>query len=440
MAENTEPRPPKAGRKGRRTRRGAAQFESHPIPGAVIANDAPAPGKKPRAAADGEMWALVYDTKKDPWQKTKGFRKARVPRPLLDEQHDPLDANRAIVRVLYTGVCGSDAGIWFRTSFKGMIHDSLKAEGKTTRVIGHEVFGEVAEVGSHARAHFGLKKGDLVAAESHIVCGKCHQCLIGQTHVCANERIIGISRDGGFAEYIKLPATVLWKTDPRKIRKEVAAIQEPFGNAVHASTAVDLRGKSLAIFGCGAIGQFTILIARALGAAKIIGVEPDPRNAALARKLGADEVVEFKPRAGKDDWKANPEVVERVVAFSGIDGVEVGMEMAGYNSSVNNALHSVRRGGEVVLFGLRSGHFKIQDFSRVIVKGITIRNVIGRRLFETWEITKNLLESRENHIQSKIWNVMLQRGKDTVVNIADFDPAVFEKKIKAHPKILIRWG
>lgn len=388
-----------------------------------------------------EMWALTYDVQDDPWDKTTGFRKTRVPRPELDEDEDALDASRAIVRVMYTGVCGSDAGIWYRSSFKDMIHDSLEEEGKTTRVIGHEVFGQVVEVGSVAEARYGIKRGQMVSAESHVVCGKCHQCLIGQTHVCTDEKILGISMDGGFAEYIKLPARVLWKTDTRKIRREVAAIQEPFGNAVHACSAVDLRGKSLAVFGCGAIGQFVIMIARALGAAKIIGIEPSTRNAKLALELGADEVVRFDPvKRGPNTWRANTEVVERVVEFSGIDGVEVAMEMAGYNSSVNNAFQSVRRGGDVVLFGIRGGDFQIENFSRLIVKGIKTSSVIGRRMFETWEMTKNLLETKENRIQSKIWNVMLKKGRGTIMDIKRFDPAIFEKKISTHPKILLRWN
>ena len=395
---------------------------------------------KPTLPRQGEeMWALVYDADRDRWDKSRGFRRERVLRPTLDPK-DPQDAESVILKVKYTGFCGSDAGIWFRTSFKNMIHDSLKAEGKTTRVIGHEVLGEVEEVGAVAAAHYGYKPGDLMAAESHITCGRCHQCLINQRHVCTDERIIGISRDGGFAEYIKLPASVLWRTDPAKIRPEVAAIQEPFGNAVHASTAVDLRGKSVALFGCGAIGQFTIMIAKALGASRIIGIDPNPINAELAKKLGADEVITFKPHADKGNgWKADPEVVAAVVKFSRIDGVDVAIEMAGYNSSVNNAIQSVRRGGDVVLFGLKTGDFKIQDFPRVIVKGIRIQSVIGRRLFETWEITRNLLESRENGIQDRIWNVMLNKGKDTIVDAKDFDPTTFEKKIGTHPKLIIRW-
>ena len=122
-----------------------------------------------------EMWALVYDLKEDRWDKTKGFRKQRVPKPVLDEANDPLDASRVILKVKYTGFCGSDAGIWFRSSFKNMIHSSLKAERKTTRVIGHEVLGVVEEAGSVAAAKFGYEKGELCAAESHLVCGQCHQ-------------------------------------------------------------------------------------------------------------------------------------------------------------------------------------------------------------------------------------------------------------------------
>jgi threonine 3-dehydrogenase len=385
------------------------------------------------------MWALTYDVEKDKWDKTRGFRKTQVARPRIDPK-DPHDADQVILKLKYTGFCGSDAGIWFRSSFKAMIHDSLRAEGKTTRVIGHEVLGTVAESGAVAAATYGYQEGDLMASESHITCGRCHQCLIGQRHVCVNEKIIGISRDGGFAEYIKLPASVLWRTDPAKIRPEVAAIQEPFGNAVHASTAVDLRGKTVAIFGVGAIGQFVLMIAKALGASRIVGIDPNPVNAAVARKLGADEVIEFTIQNDeRNGWKAYPEIVEKVRAFSGIDGVDVAMEMAGYNSSVNNALMSVRRGGDVVFFGLKQGDFKLQDFQRNIVRGTTLHNVIGRRLFETWEITKNLLEAKENGIQDKIWNVMLNRGKDTITDIGDFVPEQFEKKIGTHPKLLIRW-
>ena len=226
-----------------------------------------------------------------------------------------------------------------------------------------------------------------------------------------------------------------------KIRPEVAVIQEPFGNAVHASTAVDLRGKSVAIFGCGAIGQFTIMIAKALGASRVIGIEPNPDQRRAGAEAGRRRRVEFEIESDDDrnGWKAYPEVVEQVVRVQRYrrrrrrDG-DGRAQLVGQQRAA-----SVRRGGDVVLFGLKSGDFKIQDFQRNIVKGIVIHSVIGRRLFETWELTKNLLESRENGIQDKIWNVMLNRGKDTIVDAKDFDPATFEKKIGKHPKLIIRW-
>jgi threonine 3-dehydrogenase len=206
--------------------------------------------------SDREMWALVFDRAKDDWDGSRGLRKARVPRPVLDEGKDPADADAAVVRIRYTGVCGSDRGVWFRNSFKSMILDSLEEEGKDYRVIGHELLGEVAELGSNAEARYGLQVGDTVSAESHITCGRCKQCLRGDRHVCDYAKIIGFARDGCFAEFVKLPAEVLWPTDISKIDRMVGAIQEPFGNAVHAATTVDLRDKSVAIFGTGSIGLF----------------------------------------------------------------------------------------------------------------------------------------------------------------------------------------
>jgi threonine 3-dehydrogenase len=382
------------------------------------------------------MWALVFDRSKDVWEKSKGLRKVRVPTPRLDEKKDPLDAERVIIKVLMSGVCGSDKGVWFRNAFKEMIFKSLDAERRDCRIAGHELLGRVEAMGSLAERRFGFRPGDIVTTESHITCGKCLQCRLGQREVCQDNTIIGFSLDGCFAEYIKLPAEVLWHSNPDRIRMEVGAIQEPFGNAVHACTKVDLRGKSLAVFGCGTIGMFTVLTARALGVSKVIGIEPSDENARLAEKLGVEEVVRFKPT---NDWRSNAEVVERVRRFGG-DGVDVAIEMAGYNSSVNNALSSVRMGGDVVLFGIKSGDFSVEDFESLIVRGISIHGVIGRRVFETWNISTNLLEARENQIQNKIYEVILNGGKDTIIDIDDYEPGDFEKRITEHPKVLVKWA
>ncbi|MCX5731753.1 MAG: alcohol dehydrogenase catalytic domain-containing protein, partial [Deltaproteobacteria bacterium] len=159
---------------------------------------------------DPKMWALVYDRKKDPWSTSKGLRKEQVPRPTLDVGKDHRDASMVIVKPRFAGFCGSDRGIWFRRAFGDMIQSTLAAEGRDARVIGHELLGEVVEAGPEATRDFGLRPGDVVSTESHIICNTCYQCRIGDNHVCATDRIIGISVDGCFAEYVKLPAQALW--------------------------------------------------------------------------------------------------------------------------------------------------------------------------------------------------------------------------------------
>ncbi len=423
----------------------------HPIrPGPLVSLPLPrSPGARtwdsalPRmesSMSHDSMLALVYDKERDPWDETRGLRLAEVEKPRLDETADPLDAEHVIVKVIYAGFCGSDRGIWFRRAFKGMIFDSLKNEKKVRRVIGHEMIGEIVEVGSLAARRYGYQPKDIVSTESHIICRKCFHCRTGETHICSDDIIIGISRDGCFAEYIKLPAHPLWPTDTSKIRMKVGAIQEPFGNAVHVCTKVDLRGRSVAVFGCGTIGLFAILIARAMGASRIIGIEPDPDHRERARALGADDVIplSLEGTGGRDPWRADPEIVSALKAAFPPEGPDVALEMAGPESSVNNAIQSVRRGGHVVLFGIKAGSFQIQDFDRIILNGITLHSVIGRRIFETWYITKGLLESTTNGIQEKIHEVILAGGEETVVPIASFDPDSFEKKISSHPKVLLK--
>ncbi|MBK6898497.1 MAG: alcohol dehydrogenase catalytic domain-containing protein [bacterium] len=386
------------------------------------------------------MQALVYDKATMPWDTTRGFIKQEMPRPEIDESRDPADGDRVIVKIIYAGFCGSDRGIWHRTAFKGHIFESLKREGATTRIIGHEMIGEIVETGSRVQARHGYRAKDLVSTESHIICGTCYQCQIGQTHICARDQIIGISRDGCFAEYIKLPAGVLWPTDRRKIKLKVAAVQEPFGNAVHACTAADLRGKTVAVFGCGTIGLFVIMIAKALGATRVIGVEPVARNREMALALGADEVIGFDAaKAAAHGWAADKEVVRAVREASRGIGADVSLEMAGFNSSVNNAIQSTRRGGEVVLFGLKQGNFHIQDLDRMIVNGLTLRSVVGRRIFETWHITRNLLEDRSNGIQKHILEDILAGGHETLVHIDDFERDAFAAKLAQWPKLLIEF-
>jgi threonine 3-dehydrogenase len=384
-----------------------------------------------------KMWALTYDSATDPWESTRGLWKREVDRPELDEVRDPDDAARVIVKLRYAGFCGSDRGIWFRRAFGDMIRDSLARDGKTTRIVGHELLGEVIAMGSRAASETRARVGDIVTTESHQICGRCYQCTHGDTHVCADDKIIGISTDGCFAEYAKIPAKTLWPVDLARIRPEVAAIQEPFGNAVHCAQQIDLRGKRIAIFGCGTIGLFLIAIARGMGAREIIGIEPYEPNAKLAKRLGADHVL--APSTDAKGYAHDDAIVRKVRELTDGVGVDVSFEMAGPNSSVNNAIAVARRGGHVVFFGLKSGDFTIEKFDRVIMNGLQLHGVVGRRIFETWEITRKLLESREPNVHDQVWDVILNRGDGTIVDFATFDRERFEQALHDHTKVVLKF-
>jgi threonine 3-dehydrogenase len=176
-----------------------------------------------------------------------------------------------------------------------------------------------------------------------------------------------------------------------------------------------------------------------MGANLIIGVEPAERNAEMARRLGADVVLRPERTSPDRPHASDPELTERIRKLTDGVGVDVALEMSGVNSSVNNAIHAVRRGGDVILFGLKSGDAVIESFDRLIVDGISLHSVIGRRIFETWHITRHLLESRDPNIHDLIWEVILNRGEGTVVDFEDFDPPSFQEAISSHPKIVLRY-
>jgi threonine 3-dehydrogenase len=219
----------------------------------------------------------------------------------------------------------------------------------------------------------------------------------------------------------------------------VAALLEPFGNAVHACTKVNLRGKRIAIIGCGTIGLFAVAVARALGASYVIGVEPMPTHVEMARKLGADEVL-VPANTDGNVFEHDPALARRIRALTDGVGVDVALEMSGQNASVNNAIAAVRRGGAVILFGLKSGDAVIEDLDRVIVDGISLHSVVGRRIWETWHLGRNLLEAGGSPIQELIWDVILHRGDGTVVDFDRFDAGRFEERIQEFPKVMFRFG
>jgi len=385
------------------------------------------------------MLALTFDRSRESWEGSTGLVLEDVERPCLDASKYAADRSGVIIKVRYAGFCGSDRGIWWRKAFGDMIDSSLNEEGLDKRIVGHELLGEIVDLGEWAAEKYGLRVGDIVSTESHIICGACYQCRLGDSHVCAKDKIIGISQNGCFAEYIKLPAKALWPTDITKIRPEVAAVQEPFGNAVHACQVRDLRGKTVVVIGCGTIGLFAILIARGMGASKVIGVEMNQKHAQMAYSLGCDEV--FTPKLNPyNDWGSDPELIANVLRCTDGVGADVVLEMAGFNSAFNNAIKCVRRGGDVVAFGVKNGNMVLEDGHRIVMNGIQIHGVVGRQIFRTWEITRNLLENRTNGIHDAVWEVILNRGEGTIVDIADWEKDSFEKMISSNPKVVIRFS
>lgn len=391
--------------------------------------------------------ALTFDTEKDGWDKSRGFVLREVPMPVLDEKANPEDALSVILKVKYAGVCGSDRGLWYRTAFKDLVHDSLAREQKTMRINGHEFVGEIIEMGSMVERLYNdldennpvkLEVGNLASGDSHVTCGRCYQCRIGEGHVCLNEAILGISVDGIFAEYVKIPAKNLWAVDQTRIRPEIAAIFDPFGNAVHAATSVDMRGQRVAIFGAGPIGLFCVLLARSFGAAKIIAVDINPANLAMAKELGAHETIQIEKKEKAHDWDTDPEVIERIMELTYGKGVDISMEMAGPFSSVNNCIDSTRRGGHVILFGVKDGDLTIPKFNRTIVRGLTLHCIIGREIFRTWQVAQRMLSDKTNGIQEKIWKVILKEGNGTILDFAAFTPESFEGAMNENPKVIFK--
>jgi len=207
---------------------------------------------------------------------------------------------------------------------------------------------------------------------------------------------------------------------------------------VHACQATDLRGKTVVINGCGTIGLFAILIARGMGASTIIGVEVDPHHKQLAEQLGCDHVLSPAPPQPDRPWASDPALTARIRELTGGLGADVALEMAGFNSALNNALRCVRRGGHVVAFGVKNGDAVIEDVHRLVMDGLQVHGIVGRRLWGTWEITRNLLENHQNGIQEKIWSVILNGGDGSIVPLETWEPAGFEQVIGRFPKPVIR--
>lgn len=278
-----------------------------------------------------------------------------------------------LIRVHHAGVCGTDLHIaqWDEWA-QGRIRPPV--------VLGHEFAGEVVAVGEDAGDEFAV--GQLVTAEGHIICGHCRQCRTGNGHICRRTSIIGVDRDGAFADLIAMPATNVMGLG--EIPTTVGAIMDPMGNAFHTVlTDTEVPGSVVLVLGCGPIGCFAVGIAKAAGAVKVIATDVNPTRLALARSMGADVLV----NAGDED------VLARVLAETDGEGADLACEMSGHPAALHQAFQGTRLGGRVHLLGLPKGEVPVNLSNDVIFRGITVYGVIGRRMYETWHQMRTFLQS-----------------------------------------------
>jgi len=277
-----------------------------------------------------------------------------------------------LIRVRKAGICGTDGHIWHWDKWS-------QARVKPPLIVGHEFMGDVEAIGAAVRA---VQVGDRVSAEGHISCGVCLLCRTGQAYICEHVQIIGVDRDGCFAEYVSMPENNVWKLDP-SVPDAWAAVFDPLGNAVHTVMTAGVSAKSVVITGVGSIGLMAIPVARAAGAAKVIAIDVNPVKLDLAKRLGADRVFDARDEG----------LQQRIVEETNGDGADVLLEMSGSGAAINQGLGFVRNGGRAALLGLPSDNVSVNLAENIIFKGLTVLGINGRKMFETWYQTQALVVS-----------------------------------------------
>jgi threonine 3-dehydrogenase len=290
---------------------------------------------------------------------------------LTDVAEPAMGINDVRIRVHRTGICGTDLHI---ESWDAWAERTIK----TPLVVGHEFVGEVLEVGSNVR---DLAPGDVVSGEGHVVCGHCRHCRAGRWHLCANTVGLGVNRDGAFAEQVVLPVTNVWHHWPR-IDPEVAAIFDPFGNAVHTALSFPVLGEDVLVVGAGPIGLMATAVARHAGARYVVVSEPNPVRRDLATTMGATRVVDPRVEALTD--------VQRELGM--VEGFDVVLEMSGNANALRDALGNMAHGGGMAILGIPTEEISL-DVSKIVFNQLTLRGIYGREMYETWYKMSVMLQS-----------------------------------------------
>jgi threonine 3-dehydrogenase len=303
----------------------------------------------------------------------KALVKSRAERGLwLEEIREPeMGINDVMVRVRYTGICGTDVHIY-------QWDEWAQRTIPVPMAIGHEFVGEVVAVGSNVNDFF---PGNVVSGEGHVVCGRCRNCLAGRRHLCASTLGVGVNRPGAFAELIALPMTNIWRHS-RNISEEIAAIFDPFGNAVHTALSFPVLGEDVLITGAGPIGIMAIPVVRHAGARHVVITDINPFRLELARKMGATLAV-------NPNEMPLPEVQKQLHMAEGFD---VGLEMSGNGVALRDMIANMSHGGKIAILGIPAKEIPM-DWRQVIFNMLTIKGIYGREMYETWYKMTVMLES-----------------------------------------------
>jgi threonine 3-dehydrogenase len=290
---------------------------------------------------------------------------------LEDVEKPRIGINDVLIRVHRAGICGTDVHIY-------KWDDWARKTIPMGLVIGHEFVGEIAEVGSNVSDFY---PGDIVSGEGHVVCGRCRNCLAGRRHLCAKTQGIGVNRPGAFAEYIGLPMTNIWRHHDG-IDQDVAAIFDPFGNAVHTALSFPVLGEDVLVTGAGPIGIMAAAVARHAGARYVVITDVNEYRLALARKMGVTEAVNIREHT-------LPEIQKKLGMTEGFD---VGLEMSGNQAAFRDMLANMSHGAKIAMLGIPEGEMAI-DWRTVIFNMLTVKGIYGREMYETWYKMSVMLQS-----------------------------------------------
>ena len=315
-------------------------------------------------------------------RKTKRARGAEIQEIPIPE----VKPNEVLIKIQASSLCGTDVHIY---EWDPWAESRVKTVPYT---IGHETTGIVVKKGAVVSR---VQEGDAVSVETHIPCLHCKQCLTGQMHICHNLKILGVDTSGAFAEYLVVPEVVVWKNDP-SVPPEYMSIQEPLGNAVHATLIEPVNGKSVAILGDGPVGLFSAGVARACGATQIFMTGMEPFRLNIGKQMGVDRIINV----------ANENAVEIVKEATGGLGADVVLEMSGVPSAMKDGITMLRRGGRYCFFGIFRDNMVATPINDIIFNGGTFYGINGRLMFDTWFTVSNLLASKRLDVRPVVTHKM----------------------------------